>query len=337
MTASWSGVSVRLLTKLSGMTMRDEAYQPPKVFMSYSHDSDEHRDWVAQLARRLRSNGVNVQLDRWHLGIGENLTRFMEQVGDENSRVVVVVSDHYVDKADRREQGGTAYETQILSARVLEDLGTDQVIPLLRNNPEGSLPQYLRARFRLDFRDDASYEASYEELLRKLLDTPVEVAPAVGPNPFAGTTEVEARQLIRNSPERWQNPGTVGEVEFVYSQNSGHYRLGTGECQFTLKVTAQGMRTVYAYRDPQDVVRIAVINDWADRRDLLVDVSQFDTSSRTIDAGPGDAIVLNNPKGYWAVVCVKDIFTRQGLNRERVITFHYVINTQRTTDFTGLV
>jgi hypothetical protein len=31
------------LTKLSEMTTQDEAYQPPKVFMSYSHDSEEHR------------------------------------------------------------------------------------------------------------------------------------------------------------------------------------------------------------------------------------------------------------------------------------------------------
>jgi len=318
------------------MTMRDEAYQPPKVFMSYSHDSDEHRDWVLRLARRLVSTGVVVVLDRWNLEIGGNLTKFMEQAGDEDYKVVVVVSEAYTVKADDR-AGGTGYETQMLSGQLFRNLDSDRVLPILRNNPDAKIPRFLSGRFWGDFRNSDVSEGSYEELLRQLHGAPVEVAPALGPNPFAGMTEVEARQLIRNSPERWQNPGTVGEVEFVYSQNSGHYRLGTGECQFTLKVTAQGMRTVYAYRDPQDVVRIAVINDWANRRDLLVDVSQFDTSSRTVDVGPGDAIVLNNSRGYWAVICVKDIFTRQGLNRERVITFHYVINTQRTTDFTGLV
>lgn len=316
--------------------MRDEAYQPPKVFMSYSHDSDEHRDWVLRLARRLVSTGVVVVLDRWNLEIGGNLTKFMEQAGDEDYKVVVVVSEAYTVKADDR-AGGTGYETQMLSGQLFRNLDSDRVLPILRNNPDAKIPRFLSGRFWGDFRNSDVSEGSYEELLRQLHGAPVEVAPALGPNPFAGMTEVEARQLIRNSPERWQNPGTVGEVEFVYSQNSGHYRLGTGECQFTLKVTAQGMRTVYAYRDPQDVVRIAVINDWANRRDLLVDVSQFDTSSRTVDVGPGDAIVLNNSRGYWAVICVKDIFTRQGLNRERVITFHYVINTQRTTDFTGLV
>ncbi|OLT54201.1 hypothetical protein BJF89_17190 [Corynebacterium sp. CNJ-954] len=306
------------------------------MFMSYSHDSDAHRDWVSQLARRLVGNGVNVVFDRWNLAIGGNLTRFMEQAGDEDFKVVAVISEGYTEKADGR-VGGTGYEAQMLSAGMYEDLESDRVLPLLRNNQEEKLPQFLRGRLWVDFRDNAAYENSYEKLLRQIHDAPVEAAPALGANPFSGRTEIKARQQIRNSPERWQNPGMSGEVEFVYSQNSGEYRLGSGECQFTLKVTTQGTTSVYGYRDPHNVARIANINDWAGRRDLLSEFSQFDTSSRTVDAGPGDAIVLNNTNGYWAAVCVKDIFTRQDLNFERVIAFDFVINTRRTADFTDLL
>jgi hypothetical protein len=39
---------------------------PPQVFISYSHDSDEHKNWIIQLATRLRSNGVDVILDVWN-------------------------------------------------------------------------------------------------------------------------------------------------------------------------------------------------------------------------------------------------------------------------------
>ena len=45
-----------------------EIFQPT-VFISYSHDSDEHKNWVLQLATRLRSNGVDVILDRWNLNL----------------------------------------------------------------------------------------------------------------------------------------------------------------------------------------------------------------------------------------------------------------------------
>ena len=40
---------------------------PPKVFVSYSHDSDLHKGWVLTLATRLVANGVNVLLDQWDL------------------------------------------------------------------------------------------------------------------------------------------------------------------------------------------------------------------------------------------------------------------------------
>jgi len=35
----------------------------PKVFISYSHDSEEHKAWVADLARFLISNGIDVVID----------------------------------------------------------------------------------------------------------------------------------------------------------------------------------------------------------------------------------------------------------------------------------
>src|SRR5258708_6519779 len=37
---------------------------PPKVFLSYSHDSETHKDWVLKLATRLIANGVDVLLDQ---------------------------------------------------------------------------------------------------------------------------------------------------------------------------------------------------------------------------------------------------------------------------------
>ena len=47
----------------------------PEVFISYSHDNDEQKDWFLQLATRLRSNGVDVILDRWNIKLGSYLWR----------------------------------------------------------------------------------------------------------------------------------------------------------------------------------------------------------------------------------------------------------------------
>jgi hypothetical protein len=39
------------------------ASEPPKVFISYSHDSPEHRDRVLVLSKRLQEEGVDCTID----------------------------------------------------------------------------------------------------------------------------------------------------------------------------------------------------------------------------------------------------------------------------------
>lgn len=302
--------------------------------MSYSHDDDEHSNWVVALARRLRSNGVDICLDRWDVTLGGNLARFMERAADDSYRVVAVISDDYARKADGRE-GGAGFEAQMLSARLYQNLDTDQVIPLIRNNSTEPprLPAFLGGRLWLDFRDASTEEENYEKLLRELHQVPIEVAPPLGVNPFQGKSDTEARLEILNSSSRWSSPGLTGDVEFAFTQNSGNYAIGSGQCQFTLNVSTRGANSVYVYRDPSNIQHVALMEDARGRKDLLCDVSQFDTSSRTVEAAVGDAILLHNGDGYWAVIYVLAIWEREVLNRERVIQFRYVIRSDRMADF----
>ena len=45
-------------------------FEAPKVFISYSHDSELHKSWVENLAGRLVKNGVDVVFDQWDLRLG---------------------------------------------------------------------------------------------------------------------------------------------------------------------------------------------------------------------------------------------------------------------------
>lgn len=305
----------------------------PMVFMSYSHDTPDHKAWVRSLATRLRSNGADVYLDEWNVTLGGNLTAFMERAADPDYRVVAVVSAEYARKADAR-IGGAGVETQLLSADLYDNLDSDRVIPLLRNNPgaKPALPAFLLGRRFTDFRDDAVYEERYEELARDILGERINVAPPLGPNPFKGKTAVQARLELRNSPSRWQNAELSGEVEFVYTQNSGNYQIGSSTCSFTLDVGVAGPHSVYVHRGGS-TSHVSIIERVGDREHLLQDVAQFDNSSRYVHVEVGDAVVLHNPDGYWALVRVLDVFQRQALNDERVIRFQYVIKPDRSTDF----
>lgn len=306
--------------------------------MSYSHDDDEHRDWVLQLSSRLRGNGVDVCLDRWDVTLGGNLTHYMERTADDTYRVIAVVSETYSRKCDDR-SGGAGVEAQMLSARLFSELDSDAVIPIIRSNPKNppDLPAFLGGRLWQDFRDATTEEAAYERLLRDIHGVAVDAAQPIGPNPFEGRTAAEATLAIRNSPGRWHSPAFSGDVEFVFSQNSGRYKLGSGTSQFTLWIDAYGPNSVRAYRDPADIANVAVINRVRERTELLSDVSQFDTSSRTAVPQCGDALVLHNTSGFWALLYIDKVYRREALNRESVVEFRYEIKPNRTPDFSGFV
>ncbi|WP_083417786.1 toll/interleukin-1 receptor domain-containing protein [Burkholderia contaminans] len=156
---------------------------PPRVFISYSWDSPEHRSWVAQLATMLRRDGIDVILDQWHLGLGEELSKFMIKAVHDSDRVLMICTEQYVTKADGR-QGGVGYEQMLVSSLILRNIGTSKFIPVVRRNAAGDafVPQDLVGRKYLDLTDGSHSKDAYRELVRELHNVPAAVPP-LGPRP----------------------------------------------------------------------------------------------------------------------------------------------------------
>jgi hypothetical protein len=155
----------------------------PRVFVSYSHESADHKNWVLRLASDLRRQGIDAILDVWDLKPGEDVTRFMEHLASVD-RVVIVCSEEYARKAAAG-KGGVGYETMLVTAEILQDRGSVKFIPILKNNPSKALPPFLRSRVWIDFERDADYSAKVEELARVLHAAPSHPKPALGPNPYS--------------------------------------------------------------------------------------------------------------------------------------------------------
>jgi hypothetical protein len=51
------------------------ASAPPKVLISYSHDSPEHAEQVLELANRLRADGVDCTIDQYIIAPAEGWPR----------------------------------------------------------------------------------------------------------------------------------------------------------------------------------------------------------------------------------------------------------------------
>ena len=168
----------------------------PKVFISYSHDSQEHKDWVRRLATELRTKGIDAKLDQWDLSPGQDLVAFMAEGIRTANRVLLICTGPYVSKAEAG-TGGVGYERLIVSAEVVASIDTNKFIPIIRNNTSArKVPDFLGARKYIDFSDDATYPATLEELMREIHQAPAVARPPLGDNPFSGEV-IESAEPVR--------------------------------------------------------------------------------------------------------------------------------------------
>lgn len=161
----------------------------PTCFISYSWDSESHKEWVLSLARDLVSNGIDTRLDQWDVLLGDQLPRYMESSVRESDFVLLICTENFASKANAGE-GGVGYESSIVTGQTFTDVGIDRkFIPVLREGEaRTALPSYLKSKAFIDFRNDTRYAENLENLLRNLYGMPKIRKPSLGEKPFFLTT-----------------------------------------------------------------------------------------------------------------------------------------------------
>ena len=158
----------------------------PTVFISYSWDSQEHENWIINLASKLCDNGVNAILDKWDLGsLGKPLPHFMENSITKSQRVICVMTPNYKKKTENL-AGGVGYEYSIISADIFTNgINTSKFIPLFRSGTDtDAIPTVLNGRKYVDMRDDSNFEDKFlNELLRDIHEEPKFKKPTLGKKP----------------------------------------------------------------------------------------------------------------------------------------------------------
>ena len=165
----------------------------PKAFLSYSHDSLDHKKWVLDLATRLRSNGVESIIDQWSLGPGDDLPHFMEQNLATADRVLMICTENYVQKANTG-AGGVGYEKMIVTADLLRRIDSNKIIPLIRQSGTHAVPTFLQSKLYLDFSREDQMELAFDDLVRAIHGAPLYVAPPVSNNPFVPVADAPAEK-----------------------------------------------------------------------------------------------------------------------------------------------
>jgi hypothetical protein len=175
----------------------------PRVFISYSWDDEPHRNWVKAFATRLRSDGVDITLDQWHLQPGDQLPAFMERAVRENDYVLIVCTPTYADRSNLR-VGGVGYEGDIMTGEVFTSRNERKFIPVWRLGAQWNVaaPSWLLAKYRIDLRGDPFSEQQYQDLLITLHGTRPVPPPIVPRRPTPSSRIPTAPQSFTFEPIR---------------------------------------------------------------------------------------------------------------------------------------
>jgi hypothetical protein len=167
------------MTELERESARSAPASCPRAFISYSWDSKEHKEWTLSLAARLRADGIDAVIDQTHLALGARNPEFMERSVRDSAHVLVVCTEIYKRRFDKRE-GGAGYEGHIITGEIVSEFGSNKFIPVLRDGDWNSaLPTALSGTNGIDLTADSPRE--YEKLLKHLHG--VSAIPPVGQRP----------------------------------------------------------------------------------------------------------------------------------------------------------
>ncbi|HCE2339433.1 TPA: toll/interleukin-1 receptor domain-containing protein [Vibrio parahaemolyticus] len=198
----------------------------PKVFLSYSHDSAEHKQWVLDLATRLVNSGIDARLDAWSVGGGTDLPHFMETQLAEVDRVIMVCTENYVEKANQG-TGGVGYEKMIVTSSLMSSIDDKKIIPIIRQKVSKEVPTFLKSKLYIDFSNDSDFEAVIDELMREIHGSPLYKKPELGNNPYQTSQSKPAEsqtdkklQLLKWMVEQYE----IGQTNFTFYDL--HHALG---------------------------------------------------------------------------------------------------------------
>jgi tetratricopeptide (TPR) repeat protein len=202
------------------------AERPPKVFISYSHDTPEHIERVLALGQRLLTDGVDVVLDRLVFPPPSNWPLWMEDQMSKADFILVACSEGYLKKVQRKTKKGTGKGVKfesLLSYQQIYDNDSDssQFIPVLLERGEYEhIPKPMRGG---NHYKPGTQKGDYEALLRHLTNQPEFIRSRPGPlrdlpprtvQPFTDEALTASNAGIFLVPQE-QNPTFTGRDQLL--------------------------------------------------------------------------------------------------------------------------
>jgi hypothetical protein len=156
--------------------------RPPRVFVSYSHDTVEHQKRVLDLADRLRADGIDAEIDQYNASPPEGWPLWCERQIASADVVLMVCTETYhrrVSGDEERGKGlGVVWEARIIRQSLYDASAvSDKFVPVFFSDAS---PEYIPAPIKGGTHYVIDTEDGYDELYRRLTAQPRLLRPALG-------------------------------------------------------------------------------------------------------------------------------------------------------------
>lgn len=158
-----------------------EAVQPTRIFISYTHDSEQQDTQVLALSNQLRTDGLDAIVDQYINGHPpEGWPRWCERQLEVADFVLVVCTETYLRRYNGEEEAGRglggSWESLITRQHLYDFQGRNvKYIPVVFATGDiASIPSPLRGYAHYKLIQD------YENLYRFLTDQPLQLQPPLG-------------------------------------------------------------------------------------------------------------------------------------------------------------
>ncbi|MER6667667.1 SEFIR domain-containing protein [Amycolatopsis japonica] len=162
--------------------------EPPHVFVTYAHDSPEHKERVRHFADFLHGRiGLEVHLDQWDDGERRDWSLWALKHLDTANFVVVIASPDYKRRAEGNaafdEGRGSQFEAARIRDRLTRDLGGEikRILPVVfPQQSVDDIPNFLNPHSTTRYPVDVFTEDGVEDLLAAITGRARHQRPARG-------------------------------------------------------------------------------------------------------------------------------------------------------------
>jgi hypothetical protein len=149
----------------------------PRVFITYAHDTPEHKALVERFATFLRGViGLDVHLDSWYDNVRRDWSLWATQHLSEADFILVIASGEYKRRADGtampHEGRGSQFEAAIIRDNLTRDLRreTERVLPVvLPGRSVDEIPTFLNGHSTTRYHVGSFTKAGVAELLAAIM------------------------------------------------------------------------------------------------------------------------------------------------------------------------